>query len=56
MTLYVYEIDTLTIVDEHDCDTNQEAEERWKESQYNDTDIYAITYSPAFGCYDGLHY
>ena len=56
MKMYIYEIDTLKIVAELEGETNQECESQWEESEYTDTEIYATTYTPAFGCNDGLHY
>lgn len=53
MTLYVYETETMMVVDEIEGRTNRECE-AIAEEKYYDTDVYGWTYSPAFGCYSGL--
>ena len=53
MTLYVYETETMMVVDEIEGKTNRECEAIAAEKYY-DTDKYGWTYSPAFGFYSGL--
>lgn len=53
LTLYVYETETRVVVDRITGDTNK-ACEQIAADRYGDTDVYGWTYSPAFGCVDGL--
>lgn len=53
MTLYIYDVDTMQMVEEIEGSTNRECE-AIAEEKYYDTDVYGWTYSPAFGCYSGL--
>ena len=56
MTLYVYEIETMKIVAKYEGNTIEECVSQYENSPYTDTDIYANSTAPAFGCVDGLHY
>jgi hypothetical protein len=51
--LYIYKIETREIVDEKEGD-RKEIEEA-AAAEY-DTDVYAWTYTPAFGTKEGLYY
>lgn len=53
MTLYVYEVETMMVVEEIEGRTNRECE-AVAEEKYYDTDKYGWTYSPAFGSNGGI--
>lgn len=53
MKAYIYNVDTREVVAEIKGDDNQSIEAKFDEIGY-DTDLYGLTYSPAFGAIDGL--
>ncbi|UNY40500.1 hypothetical protein KLEP7_gp78 [Pseudaeromonas phage vB_PpeM_ KLEP7] len=53
MRLYIYTLDNKQTIDYIDGETNKECEDLAL-ALYWDTDVYGWTYSPAFGCADGL--
>ena len=53
ITLYVYDTDTREVVAEISGATYAACEQVVSE-RYGDTDYYEATYTPAFGCNDGL--
>ena len=53
ITLYIYDADTMTLIARITGDDNS-ACERIATERFGDTDAYGWTYSPAFGCTDGL--
>jgi hypothetical protein len=53
MKAYIYNVDTRKVVAEIKGDDNQSIEAKFDEIGY-DTDLYGLTYTPAFGSIDGL--
>ncbi len=53
MKAYVYNTETREVAAEIKGDNNQSIEAKFNEIGY-DTDIYGLTYSPAFGTNEGL--
>lgn len=53
MKAYIYNVNTREVIAEIKGDDNQSIEAKFDEIGY-DTDLYGLTYSPAFGSIDGL--
>ena len=54
MKLYVYETVNNTVVATFEGATNEECESQARAANYDNSDDYGWTYSPAFGAVDGL--